>query len=144
QASQGWIGDAIGEHRDLKIVLTETLREADFLMMRAFDSGREVQKADTGVGFAQVGGSGIETFFCTRIGTRSRVIVFDHGVWGKMHVHRGVGAKGIEAPEKLDGLEFAAELEFEDIPKNEVISCGKRQRLESGVVQVRIGRSEAA
>src|SRR5207302_11008578 len=55
-----------------------------------------------------------------------------------------VGAKGIEAPEKLNGLEFAAELEFEDIPKNEVISCGKRQRLESGVVQVRIGRSEAA
>src|SRR5580658_8828614 len=61
-----------------------------------------------------------------------------------MKIRRPIRAERGHVPEELDGLQFAAELEFQGVAQGELVSRGQSQRLESGIVQVGIGRSEAA
>ncbi len=55
-----------------------------------------------------------------------------------MQIDRAVGPEGGHPSEKLDGLQFAAEFQLHEIVNRHVIYRGKRQRLQRGIVQVRI------
>ena len=46
--------------------------------------------------------------------------------------------------QELDGLQFAAELEFQDVANGKVVACRESQRLQRGIVQVGIGRRKTA
>src|ERR1700722_10994296 len=59
-------------------------------------------------------------------------------------MRRTIGAKGSGVAEELDGLELAAEFQLQHVGDREVIARGKSQRLQGGVMQVRVGRREAA
>ena len=98
------IHDAIGEHGHLHVVLADAAGEAQLLMVSTLDLWRISKKADTRVGFAQVGGGRVETFFCARIRTRGLVIVFEDCVRREVKVGGSVRAEGGDAAEELDGL----------------------------------------
>src|SRR5215471_295505 len=113
-------------------------------MMRALDLWRKAEKADPRVGFTQIGWRRIESFLGTRIGARSRVVVLEDRVLRKVEICRGKGTKCAEMTEELDGLQLAAELQFNDISEDKIVASGKRQSLEGGIVQIGIGGSKTA
>src|SRR5579862_9529020 len=61
-----------------------------------------------------------------------------------MHVGRSVGAERIEMSEELDGLQFAAEPEFEHVADSKFVAGGQRESLQGGIVQAGIGSGEAS
>ena len=61
-----------------------------------------------------------------------------------MQIEGTVGPERGHVPEKLNGLQLAAELQFQHVAKCELIARVERQRLQRGIVQVWIGRREAA
>src|SRR5215470_2951767 len=98
-------------------------------MSCALNLGREIQNADSRIRLAQVGRSRLETFFSTRIRTRGRVCVFDDGVGREVKISRTVRTEAVEVAEELNGLQLAAEFQFQRVAENEIVSRGKRQRL---------------
>ncbi len=61
-----------------------------------------------------------------------------------MQVSRTEGTKRGHPSQELDGLQFAAEAQFQNVPEREFIGRGKRQRLQRGAVTIDSGRSQAA
>ena len=122
------------------------MREIEFLMMGLLHFGSEIEQADSRIRFAQIGRRGIETLFvpAAQIRAGGRVIVFHDGVGRKMKIGRAVGTERRNVAQKLDGLQFAAELEFQNISHSKVVSRRGRERLQYRAMQVRIGRGEAA
>src|SRR5215472_12954563 len=111
-------------------------------MSCALNLRREIQNADSGIRLAQVGRGRLESLFRTSIRTRSGVGVFDDGVGREVKISRTVRADAVEVAEELNGLQLAAEFQFEGVAEKELISRRKRQRLQRGVVQVGIRRSK--
>ena len=60
-----------------------------------------------------------------------------------MQVERTIGPECGHVPKELDSLQFAAELQFDNVANREIIARVERQRLQRGIVQVGIGRREA-
>ena len=61
-----------------------------------------------------------------------------------MEIDRAVGPECSHVTEELDGLEFAAEIQFQDVGDGDGVSGGQRHGLQRGVTQVGIGRGKAA
>src|SRR5258708_13836573 len=113
-------------------------------MMSALYLGGKFHQAYARIGLAEISGRRVESFFGTQIGTRSRVSVFHNGVRREVNVNRAIRTERSHAAQKLDGLKFTAKFEFEYIADGKVVSGGKREGLEGGVVQVGIGGRETA
>jgi len=143
-ARKSGISHAIGIAGNLKIAFTDPLRQADLLMMRVLDLGRKTEQADTGIGFAHVGRSRIETLLGAKVGAGRGVVVCQDGVGGEMKAGESIRAESAQMPQELDGLQFAAELEFYNVAQGEIITGRKRQRLQGRTVQARVRRCEAA
>ena len=61
-----------------------------------------------------------------------------------MYVSRSEGAKGGDSAHELDGLNFAAELQFQNVAQGYVVRGGQRKRLECSAVQIDIRGSQTA
>ena len=106
--------------------------------------GAKAEQADSRIRFAQVGGRGVETLLGAQVRPGSGVVVLQNGVGRKMKIGGTVGAESGHMAQELDGLQFAAELEFENVADGKIIGRRESQRLQRGVVQVGIGSREAA
>src|SRR5207237_1118220 len=113
-------------------------------MMSALYLGGKFHQAYARIGLAEISRRGIEPFFGTQIGTRSRVSVFHNGVRREVNVNRAIRTERSHAAQELDGLKFTAKFKFEYIANRKVVSGGKREGLKRSVVQIGIGGGETA